>query len=321
MSGRVKILARLVVGGLLIALLLSRLNLPALKGLFLRLPPQYWLFGVLYVLAGIWLSCVKLGRLLRAFEIRVSQGRLFVIYLISTFWSNFLPSTIGGDVVKFTSLRRYAPRRTEVAVAIFTERLTGLLALLALALVGAVFYGGLIGNRLVAGLVVAGALGGMGTALGLRLLPPLAEARAAALRARFGRLFELFHKAHVAQSTVGRDNRAMAVAAATSALFVLVCVLFVYTFARGLGYVIPFGQMALVVALIQLVTMLPISINGLGVREWAYVYLLGRCGIPPEPAVAISLMTYLSVLAVSLIGGAVFALSRQAVPEHPQGQA
>jgi hypothetical protein len=80
------------------------------------------------------------------------------------------------------------------------------------------------------------------------------------------------------------------------------CILGVYVLALGIGQNIPFLALLIYLPLITLVSTLPISISGLGVREGAFVLLLGLIGVRPETATAISLSWFVAVSAGSLIG-------------------
>jgi len=67
-------------------------------------------------------------------------------------------------------------------------------------------------------------------------------------------------------------------------------------------------QCTLVVPLISAVSMIPVSINGLGIREGAYVVLFGPLGLSPGQAMTLSVLFFMIVTAVSLMGGLIFAL-------------
>lgn len=97
-----------------------------------------WTFFVLsFVLAIIMLfvSCMKWKVLLEASGHKVDFITLLRFYLIGYFFSNLLPSTIGGDVARSYYSGRYICNQTTAAAAIFLERFTGMLCLLLLVIV------------------------------------------------------------------------------------------------------------------------------------------------------------------------------------------
>jgi uncharacterized membrane protein YbhN (UPF0104 family) len=66
-----------------------------------------------------------------------------------------------------------------------------------------------------------------------------------------------------------------------------------------------------VVPLVALLTVLPVSIGGFGVRETAMANLLGHYGVPADKGVAVALLWSLSAVVIGLLGGLMFAVDRQ----------
>ena len=82
----------------------------------------------------------------------------------------------------------------------------------------------------------------------------------------------------------------------------------VFLNARALSLAVPLAAVAVFVPLVSLAGMVPVSVNGLGVREALYILLFGRVGVPAESAVSLALL-YLAVTVVaSLPGGLVYAM-------------
>ena len=90
--------------------------------------------------------------------------------------------------------------------------------------------------------------------------------------------------------------------------------------ARGLGVALPLSVWFVVVPALMLAMVVPITINGAGVREGGMAMLLAPHAIPAEQAVAIALVWFLGSLFNGLIGGLLFLLDRR--PAHsPSGTA
>ena len=79
--------------------------------------------------------------------------------------------------------------------------------------------------------------------------------------------------------------------------------------ARGLNVPVSNASLFVAIPLTAIITALPISINGLGVREAAYATILSYTGVEPEIAIALSITVTAVMIAWGLAGGAVFALS------------
>jgi uncharacterized membrane protein YbhN (UPF0104 family) len=90
-----------------------------------------------------------------------------------------------------------------------------------------------------------------------------------------------------------------------SALFQAVDIFVVYLLAQSLGLGISLDRFFAVIPLVYMITVLPISLGGLGVREGALVVLLAQFGVAASDAVTLSFLVYLSRVAVAFIGGIV----------------
>ena len=81
--------------------------------------------------------------------------------------------------------------------------------------------------------------------------------------------------------------------------------------ARGIGVTLEWITWFSVVPLIALAIVLPISINGVCIREGGMVFLLGRWGVAEEKAVAIGLLWFFATIVTGLLGGVLFLLDRR----------
>ena len=81
--------------------------------------------------------------------------------------------------------------------------------------------------------------------------------------------------------------------------------------ARALGIPIGAFDLAVIVPLAGIVQMLPVSVNGFGVREATFSFYFTRIGLPIESAIALSLTTTALVMVYSLTGAAVYIARRQ----------
>jgi hypothetical protein len=95
-----------------------------------------------------------------------------------------------------------------------------------------------------------------------------------------------------------------------SLLVQLANVVLVWLIALGLGLDVSLGYMTVVVPLMTLLTLLPVSVNGMGLREVALVVLLGPAGVPAAAAVTLSLLTFAVYAALGLVGAGVYLFGR-----------
>jgi hypothetical protein len=225
--------------------------------------------------------------------------RFIGLYFVGMFFNLCLPSSIGGDAVKAWFLAGNKARLPAALLSVFAERLGGLMILLLLA-VGAVFfvempawvvyYGVIPAGLILVGLVVAMALASLGS-LPKRLLI----------------LRDVVH-AFAARPGIIAGVLGLSVFVQLSGIFQMWLIL------RGLDVEVPLGWLALTVPLLSLLTLIPISINGMGLRELGTELLLAPVGITGAVAVSSSLLLFLVNTVASLAGG----LCRFREPDHAQ---
>jgi len=271
------------------------------------------------------LGSYQWARLLEVAEIRIPFWKTWAYYHVGLFFNNFLPANIGGDIARVMDASRHGPDdarapgdpptapagsgsggRVAAFSTVLMDRLVGTLALAGLALVTTLpavdrFHLSLI--YLVLASFFALSVLVLWAVFHPALLPmverPLGRVGLSGLRpgledlaGRLGRfrgqrrlLLVLFLVATVTQvSRIG--------------VHVLV--------SRALGLHIALPYFFLFVPLLAVIVSLPISLNGIGVREGAGVVLFGLVGVSRAQAFSLQFTTYLVAVAVSLVGGVVF---------------
>jgi uncharacterized protein (TIRG00374 family) len=269
--------------------------------------------GILAYVAGQWLSAWRWWLLLRPVQLTVPYLRMVGFYFIGMFFNHFLPTIVGGDAVKAILLARETGAPARSTMSVFMERNVGLLALLAIATLAA-FVAPPVAVKGVSllhltlllsfGFIVTNVVLANRRAYHLIdylvALTPLSH-----IRSRAASLYEA-----VVPYLQRRSRGVLAVAVGQSLLFQGVVILVVFLNARALATDVPLPALAVFVPLISLAGMLPISVNGLGIREALYVLLFGRIGVPGDVAVSLALLYVVVTLAASLPGGVVYALQR-----------
>ena len=259
--------------------------------------------AILLYAAGQTLSALKWRLLLRPVRLTTSFARLVGFYFTGMFFNLFLPTIVGGDAVKAVLLARETGAPARATMSVFMERNTGLCALLAVALVWLLALGYAIANITL--------MNPMAYHLVDRVIAATPLAR---MRPRAATLYEAVAPYKAAIPT-------LAGALVLSLAFQLLVIAVVFLNARALNLVVPISAVAVFVPLVSLAGMVPVSVNGLGVREALYILLFGQIGVTAEVAVSLALL-YLAVTVVaSLPGGAVYALQRTRLGIAAAGEA
>jgi uncharacterized membrane protein YbhN (UPF0104 family) len=258
---------------------------------------------------GHGLSIGRWRILLRAQNVRPPYRELLSSYGTAVFLNNLLPSTVGGDAIRAYDSWRFGSSQGGALAAVLMDRLFGLIALALFALAAMLAWQGL-GARLgvspgVPAAVVAGVLA-LPAALALLAAavdperaarwPLLGAGRAARILQQLSRAFAAFQG----------QPAALARVLVVSLLLQLNVVLYYYVLSRALGLELALPPFFLIVPLLVLAMMLPVSINGVGLRENALSLLLSAFEVASAPAVALAWLDYGLTLCQGAVGGVAY---------------
>jgi uncharacterized protein (TIRG00374 family) len=306
---------------LLITLLKAAVSLALLAFLFSRVDaPRLWHLArsasipwiatalALYYLM-ICVSAWRWGVLLDAQGLHFPLRRLTSSFFVATFFNNFLPSNIGGDVVRIADTAPAAGSRTRAATVVLIDRGMGLLGLALIAATGATLTRvdlGPVGPGLLwLGFIVAVAVAApalLNPEAFTRLLKPLRVLHAEWIDIRLARLTDSL-------SRFKETPAALASCFAGAIVVQAILVAFYLAVARSMRIPVGFAELALVVPISFIVQMVPISMNGFGVREATFAFYFTRFGLPLESGLLVSFVGAAVIMLFSLSGGAVY-LSR-----------
>jgi uncharacterized membrane protein YbhN (UPF0104 family) len=293
----------------LLWLLLSRVDVARLWPIA-RNASAIWLVGALALyLAMILTSAWRWGLLLKAQGLVFSFRKLISSFLVATFFNNFLPSNIGGDVIRIADTAPAAGSKTLATTVVLLDRGIGLLGLVLMAAIGATAgprlgdAAGTVGaSRLWVGFGVATTIATVALlfpATFTRLLHPLRLLHAEWVDERLARLTMALSRFRKAPAALG-GCFAGAVVVQT------VLVAFYLAIAHSMRIPIGFAELAVIVPVTFIVQMIPLSMNGFGVREATFGFYFTRLGLPLESALLVSFVGAALIMLFSLSGGVAY---------------
>jgi uncharacterized protein (TIRG00374 family) len=296
---------KLLLSAGLMAFLVSRVPLDRL-GETLRSADPRWLAGAMGLLfASNLIGSFQWDRLLRVVGVRIPFWKVCAYYHVGLFFNNFLPANIGGDIARVSDATRYGPTRGAAISAVVMDRLIGTVALGGLALVSTLpaldrFHLSLVYLALVGFFAVGVTL--VWAVFHPRLLPGLER-----LLGRIGLRALGPHLDDLAERFRSyRDRRTLFLGLLAVALVIQVARVGVHVLvARALGITVPTAYFFLFVPLLAVIVSLPISLNGIGVREGAGILLFGLVGLDRTHAFSLQFATWLIAVVISLLGGLV----------------
>lgn len=300
-GGRGRVLVRVAVSVALIAWILRGTDLREVLATFRTADVRYILFAISLIPVGYVSSVNRWRILLRAQGGDASFGFLIRSLMTGIFFNNFLPSTIGGDAIRAWDTARSGVSRGTALTIIMVDRFVGLLALLLFATVGLLFAGRL--TERVPDLAVW--VLGVGAAM-------VATAVLLFLPSRLGKLELPGKLAQVASALFAFQGKGKALAGAFlwSLFLQTAVVIHGWVMARALHVEIGLAPFFLIVPLAVFITMIPVSINGIGVRENLYVFFFAALGLAEATGLAFAWLEYALLLLQALAGGLVYAIGR-----------
>jgi len=307
---------KIAVPAVILAYLFGTLDLSRLRGDLARTAPMLFLssFGILCLRNVI--GAYRSKMLLEHKGLRFPVLTLSKYYFIGNFFNLFLPEVIGRDIARGYYLYNSTSGKTESIGAIVVERFIGTAALVVLSFLSAsaAAAAGLdvMGRRLIG--VVAGVFGLSGVFMALfffewteRFLERLSgKIGTARLRAAVEFARDIV--------TYRRAPRLIAVTFLVSMVFQFTGVVATYILALSIGEPTGFRYYLILLPVIWVIGMLPVSINGLGVREGSFVLLFGAVGMAKETAMAVSILWFLENIGLGLLGGIFYVFEGHAFP-------
>jgi glycosyltransferase 2 family protein len=256
---------------------------------------------------GLLLSALRWLTLLNIQKLQCSFKAAVLLYWIGCFFNTVLPTGLGGDVVRSYLASKQNGKFVDTAMSVIVERVAGVAALMVVFGVGVIWLRFFSAESSMWNLfhVSSAALVGFGCVLSTR--KPVWQIASARLQLR-----DKFERIGHVLWTYRFDKRKLWPILLLSLLLQMNVIVYYYIIAAALELHLSFFHFCLFIPPILMLTMLPISVGGIGVREAAFLFFFARLGITPAEIVALSLWSYFLALVANLGGGFVYCLYRPA---------
>lgn len=267
----------------------------------------YFVAGVLIYFFIQALSAYRWYLLLRPLGLESSYKKLLSYYLLGMFFNFFLPTAIGGDVVRVFYLRKDTGTLSKSGASVFLDRNLGMAALLLIATLAA----------LLAGTSFKGVP--LAPVFGLVVIAFIAANMVLFYRPTYNllhRLLDIFRmkkaeekveKLFLSINCYRSEHKLLFVTMILSIVIQVGCIVINKLSADAIGMQrASWVDFSVFIPAIGLISMMPISVNGMGWREFSYIVLFGSVGVPEPKAAALAFL-WLGVLVVtSLPGGIIY---------------
>lgn len=275
--------------------------------------PSYVAAALLIYLFGQLISSLRWALLARTVGFQNPWKDFASFYLIGMFFSLFTPSTVGGDVGRVVYLSRDGAKRKEnlhagsVALATISVLADRAIGMAVLVWIGAAAVAAFPDYAIPPTIRYVTFALAAGLALGLVSLPLFG-------RLLRGRQHPLAKNLNLALQKYPRHWGAIAYAMVLSLIVHCLQTWIHVLLGRALEADIPFSYAFIIYPLVGTFSALPLSLNGLGLREGGYLFFLRRIGISSEKAIAFGLLWFIVIAVDSLIGGLIFVLRKSPAP-------
>lgn len=281
-------------------------------------PPLCLGFAIFFL--NYLLCFIRWQMLLKAANINLSVKRLVISYSGGLFFNLFLPSSIGGDMVRSIDLAVHTKKPHEVVASVLLDRLSGYAGLVTLALIALSF-----GWKLLADKTVLFSVAILFTVLITVLL------------LLFNKFFYSSINRFLGSSSSNKIKKSIRILQQQIYLFKgrkrvildnllvsfvvqIVSPICLYFIALSLGININIIYFFVFLPIISAITLLPVSIGGLGLRETAAIFFFAKVGVSKDLAFAMSLLSFSFMLIYGALGGIIYVLAihyRRLQPDKP----
>lgn len=311
-------LLKIVVSVGLIIYLLSGVQIDEMWRIISGASIPLLLVALALYLGAIVVGAAKWNILLRALGISVPLRDVVSYSFAGLFFGNVLPTNVGGDLVRGYDLARHTGLVEQSAISVLIDRLVGLAAFLAAAVVMAVVAALTLADAAAMETIVVAVVAVFALFIAsFSLLLSRRVMRRTAFLFKY-RLLSPFkpmaQRVFVALQVYRHAYGALARGFVLSLCVVVLTALTQWVISEALGLGISLFHFMLFNPLIAFVLLVPLSVNGIGLKEAAFVFFLGLVGVPQAAAFALSIVFHFIIVVSSLPGGFVWFRERSAPP-------
>jgi len=288
-------------------LIVRKVNWSGLSAVIMNTDLFFLLLSFLLSPIMVLVSAWKWHLLLRPHRITVPFSRLFVLYYIGYMFNNVLPSNVGGDVIVSYELAKFTRKPFDSVASVLMNRFTGLVVLVPAALLAF-----MINNKVFMDYRIASMMGAIVVALCLvlwfivdsRPMRTLEKVKIRGVAKGVTKFKKLQEALRVYRNETGILWRALAI----SVLFFLLMVVNVYVGCLAFSVSPSVVQIFVILPFLQVVSMLPIALGGVGLREWAYMIAFPQIGIASTVGLSVILLLRVKAIVNGLVGGALYPM-------------
>jgi uncharacterized protein (TIRG00374 family) len=265
-------------------------------------------FFVLWI--GHYICIYRWRMLMRPLMPVLSIAQLFGIYCIGLFFNLTFPTVVGGDVVKMYYAAKPSKSYAGSFASTFLDRDAGMLAMMIIACYAILVHPVHVPRVPVSLIIWSGFIAFVAVNIGIfspyfhRVLTGLLT------RLHLAKIATKVDTISNAFQVMGKHKSTLVLSLLISFINQLLVIAVTWILALGLRIQVSWGYCLIFIPVVTLISMIPVSLNGMGLREYAFMSLFGAVGIPAASCIALGLLSSLFIILSSLPGGIVYIFFR-----------
>jgi len=303
MRKALSLIAKTAVSALLFYFALKSVDIATVKGRLSQIDARWVALGLVLLIVQLFVLALRWKLLVERCGAPFALAQALRFSMIAGFFNQTLPSSVGGDAIRIWLVGKMTNWRV-AAYSVLLDRVVGIVALAIMVVACLPWTLELVRNPIGRAALLVTGPGCIGAGL---LFVVLAWERLRILQ-HWSPTRHLAAAAAVALDVL-RSPPALASIFGLSFLIHFFTVLVAWTAARAVGANLPLVYSLYLVLPVILVTVVPISIAGWGLREGAMIAAFGYAGLPPSDGLIVSLLFGAGYLLLGAAGGIVWVLT------------
>ncbi len=259
---------------------------------------------------GCFISVVRWRLLLQAQHIIMPLPFLLKSYMVAIFFNNLLPSTIGGDVVRIHDTCRMGNNKGGAIAAVFLDRLLGIFILMGFVLYSLFFSENLsfflsyLHSRMIILILCF---------VTIIIAFLIFYKQVVSFSRNFNILYKIgnfIEKSLENLLSIRKNKKIIAVSLLLSLILQINVVIYYFLISSGIGLSVAVNEFFIIVPVTVFTMMIPVSINGIGLRENIFVLILSAYNVSKYNSIAMAWIDHGMIVLLGIIGGIVYMIRK-----------
>ncbi len=291
-------LIRVVITLVILTLIFRNIEFKNVQDIILKANLNLLLLAILFQLLSTLLAGYRWGQVMKKLEFGKRSDFYMRSYFKGSFFNQGLPTSIGGDAIRVLDVARTGHRKRDAFIGVFIDRILGLAGLLILNLAANYFLPELLPHNLflMINLIVLSGVIGFVAFIYIHKIKYLYK----------GRLLNYIMRVSAQLNKILHNARSISFHLVIGVLIHLFSIINIYLIGQSVGLEYSVLTMAVIVPPVILLTLIPVSLAGWGIREGAMIGLFGLIGAVQANVLSMSIIYGIILIIASLPGLYIF---------------